>query len=294
MMRMFFHPAQLARAGRCAGVALALLGPRLAASTLEVDGGRWESAGQLAAAEIRVAPDATFTASGRVNADLTVHGTLSHRELAVYGRLDFTAGSVWTARLLDGDTADVLTVTGRVTGGAVVRVDAPASAVPVGLVVLDAHPSSRLDSLTAEIPAVWTLDEPSPGALALTRPDGDSDGDGLPDAWELAHFSSRTSADAQGDGDADGFVNFSEFKAGTLPADPASVLRIGAANLGGGEWRLTWPSTAGRDYRVVGATSVDGAFTNLIEQVTATPPTNTLIRLLPSSEPLYLRVELAP
>jgi hypothetical protein len=275
-------------------VSIASLNPCIRASTLDVNGGRLESAGLLEAYEIHVGPGTTLTASGRVAADITVHGTLAHQELAVDGALDFAAGSVWIARVLDASTADVLAVTGRVTGRATVRVVAPTNAVPVGLVLLDAHPSSRLENFNPELPTIWTLDEPAPGRLALTRPAGDSDGDSLPDAWELEHFFNRTSAEALGDGDADGFVNLAEYRAGTLPSDPSSVLRIGDLSHDGDIWRLAWPSVAGRTYRVLTASGIDGAFTNLVEEVTATPPTNLIIRTLPEAFPLLLRVELSP
>lgn len=55
----------------------------------------------------------------------------------------------------------------------------------------------------------------------------DSDGDGLPDAWELAHgLGTNNTADATNDGDGDGLNNFAEYHAGTNPTNGASALRI--------------------------------------------------------------------
>lgn len=59
----------------------------------------------------------------------------------------------------------------------------------------------------------------NPADAAFT-PD-DTDGDGLPDAWEQTHFSSLTQI-AQGDFDGDGYSNLQEFQAGTQPAHAAS------------------------------------------------------------------------
>ena len=47
----------------------------------------------------------------------------------------------------------------------------------------------------------------------------DSDGDGLPDAWELEHFGDLSQG-PETDFDGDGASNQAEFDAGTNPADP--------------------------------------------------------------------------
>jgi len=52
---------------------------------------------------------------------------------------------------------------------------------------------------------------------------GDTDGDGIPDAWETAHgLNPLNAADAILDGDADGLNNLSEFAYATNPANPDS------------------------------------------------------------------------
>ena len=73
----------------------------------------------------------------------------------------------------------------------------------------------------------------------------DSDGDGLPDAWELAHFGNLTRNGA-GDEDHDGVSNLDEFRNGTDPNNALSPLRtfldIECSN---GNATLTWsPPTA--------------------------------------------------
>src|SRR5262249_45599170 len=54
----------------------------------------------------------------------------------------------------------------------------------------------------------------------------DSDGDGLPDAWETTYFNDPSSADPDADPDGDGMSNRAEYLAGTDPTDPSSYLRI--------------------------------------------------------------------
>jgi hypothetical protein len=50
---------------------------------------------------------------------------------------------------------------------------------------------------------------------------GDSDADGLPDAWETSHFGNLAQA-GHGDPDGDGFTNLQELTAGTNPANARS------------------------------------------------------------------------
>ena len=53
---------------------------------------------------------------------------------------------------------------------------------------------------------------------------GDTDGDGMPNEWEITHFGGFSNALATGHGDADWMNNFQEYIAGTLPTSAASFL----------------------------------------------------------------------
>ncbi len=60
----------------------------------------------------------------------------------------------------------------------------------------------------------------------------DSDHDGLPDEWELAHgLDKNNPADAQFDSDGDGQTNLQEYLAGTDPQDPMSFLTMRGLSL---------------------------------------------------------------
>ena len=50
----------------------------------------------------------------------------------------------------------------------------------------------------------------------------DSDGDTLPDGWEVTHGLDPTIDDRSGDADQDGYSNLEEYMAGALPDDPSS------------------------------------------------------------------------
>jgi hypothetical protein len=78
----------------------------------------------------------------------------------------------------------------------------------------------------------------------------DSDGDGMPDAWELDHFQTLL-LDGSGDFDGDGMSDVSEYRTGTVPTDPLSVFR-GEILPGASANRriLRWPTTPSRNYQV--------------------------------------------
>jgi YD repeat-containing protein len=86
-------------------------------------------------------------------------------------------------------------------------------------------------------------------AATLPGIGGDSDGDGLPDDWELLFFG-NLGRDGTGDFDSDGFKDSSEFLAGTNPVDPQSLLSITRATAGAGEFTIEWQAVAGKTYRV--------------------------------------------
>jgi YD repeat-containing protein len=79
---------------------------------------------------------------------------------------------------------------------------------------------------------------------------GDSDGDGMDDAWEFDYFQTLA-RDGSGDFDNDGMTDLHEFRAGTLPDDPNSALRIlPNPTVAGGGVTVQWQSVPGRTYRL--------------------------------------------
>lgn len=91
----------------------------------------------------------------------------------------------------------------------------------------------------------------------------DSDGDGLPDAWEMQYFGTLAYG-ASDDPDHDGLSNYQEYIAGTNPNDPNSVLRVTSMNLADGQVHLTWSSVGGKTYTIYSANDVDGPYTPIL------------------------------
>ncbi len=100
-------------------------------------------------------------------------------------------------------------------------------------------------------PANWSAAVSTPGAVnAGQTPTLDSDGDGMPDAWELANgFNRFDPADGDLDRDGDGQSNAAEFAAGTDPNLATDVLDIVVAIVGA-DVEITFPVKAGKSYTV--------------------------------------------
>src|SRR6185503_11880370 len=101
--------------------------------------------------------------------------------------------------------------------------------------------------------ANWLGAAATPGAVnsgqtPLTG--GDSDGDGMPDAWETANgLNPSDPLDAQQDRDGDSQSNQDEYFAGTDPGNSASNLIAAVTKVTGG-FRLSFPVIGGRSYSV--------------------------------------------
>ena len=108
----------------------------------------------------------------------------------------------------------------------------------------------------------WGATEQFGEILATTflRSLADSDGNGLPDDWELAYFG-ELGINGREDPDQDGVSNRSEFLAGTLPTSASSVLRISEfQKADASTFRLSFPSLLGFYYQIEGTPMLDGKF----------------------------------
>lgn len=98
----------------------------------------------------------------------------------------------------------------------------------------------------------------APQATALV----DTDQNGLPDWWEIAHFGQASSSD--GDNDADGMSNRDEYLAGTDPNDPTSVFQLDIDTTSAALPVLQWSVEDGRKATLLYGTNIAGPFLPLI------------------------------
>jgi hypothetical protein len=85
----------------------------------------------------------------------------------------------------------------------------------------------------------------------LTVSSADTDGDGLPNVWEIAHGLNPNANDAALDPDHDGMSNREEFTAGTDPQDAQSYLRVEVVASEMGVCTLFFNAISNRTYSVL-------------------------------------------
>jgi len=112
------------------------------------------------------------------------------------------------------------------------------------------------------------------GGIALVRSPlvGDTDSDGLPDAWERQYFGglNDSSGAALADADGDGLINVQELQAGTSPTNMASTLALSSVRMQGGDAVVEFPTVAGKRYRVDRTSDLPGGWQMVVQDVTGT------------------------
>ena len=128
----------------------------------------------------------------------------------------------------------------------------------------------------------------------------DSDGDGIPDNWELQYTGNLASLNGAGDFDSDGVPNSQEYLADTDPTNPASNLRITdfVANSGGMANTLTFTSRPTRLYEVQERTTLtpDSSWTDSgLGTIPPDPGATTTRSFTDTASPTrFFRVEAIP
>jgi len=111
----------------------------------------------------------------------------------------------------------------------------------------------------------------------------DTDHDGIPDDWELAHgLNPNNGADALEDLDDDGMTNLAEYQAGTDPQDPASALRIVEVAAEPDGIHLQFLAAANKSYTVLAAETPLAAVWTTVSHVDAGLASRTVSVIDPS------------
>jgi hypothetical protein len=134
---------------------------------------------------------------------------------------------------------------------------------------------------------------PDLGAFETVHPTADSDGDSMPDAWELAQNLNPILDDGSNDADQDGASNSHEYWAGTVPHDPASRLALELTrDPGTHQLLLRWFGAANRYYLLEYAETLPGPGTwpQLAESLPGQNTTMTWTAPAPDN-PRFYRVQ---
>ena len=106
--------------------------------------------------------------------------------------------------------------------------------------------------------------------FAVVEQSDDSDGNGLPDAWEREHFLRRLGTDPNADPDGDGQSNHYEFVIGSDPNVVNRPFAIdGIEPSDAGEFSLAWKGVAGRVYQVKHSDYPGGPYENFGSPIAA-------------------------
>jgi hypothetical protein len=168
---------------------------------------------------------------------------------------------------------------GGVAGGAngVLVLSNPPIAYRRATVTLDGQPLLLVNAAGEFAPGLTSRGRLERVDLQLGSLPEDSDGNGLPDAWELQYFG-VIGVDPGDDPDGDGMSNDAEYRAGTNPIDPDSRFAVVEVSAVAGGVRIEWSSEPGRTYRVRRAASLlaaPGDYEIIQSGIGATPPLNS-------------------
>ena len=138
-------------------------------------------------------------------------------------------------------------------------------------------------------PINWQAATATPGR---ENADVDTDGDGLPDSWEIANGTNPLAPNANDDPDGDGFTNAQEYLAGTHPNDPASRLHVESVNLsGGGGVEFQFTAVSNRTFTVQFKDSLDVLGWSPLTNLAAAPQTRVIqISVAPTNSARFFRL----
>jgi hypothetical protein len=133
----------------------------------------------------------------------------------------------------------------------------------------------------------------APPSLNIAAGTGDTDGDGMPDAWESQYplaLNPNNPNDAGTDYDGDGMTNLQEYLAGTNPQLASSQLRLTGSFVSASQIRLQFNAVSNVGYNFQSRSSLStGAWLNL-QNVPAAPSNRTVTITNPAAPMRFYRV----
>ena len=137
---------------------------------------------------------------------------------------------------------------------------------PAGAGGTGASLQRRLPPAYGNDPANWFISAPTPGRENTSNPD-DTNGDGLPDTWQIQYFGSIGSPQATpgADPDGDGFSNLQEYLAGTDPTNVNSYLKLDSIQVDQGRIAIQFTAMAGRTYSILYNASLESTWTKFAD-----------------------------
>lgn len=130
----------------------------------------------------------------------------------------------------------------------------------------------------------------------LTVITSDTDGDGMPDSWEIANGTNPGVNDANADLDGDGMSNLHEYWAGTSPTNAASALRFDSVLRSGSDLVFSFTAISNRGYTIQSLPALGGGWLKWLDVPAAssnrtvwttnsTPAANRFYRLVTPPQP---------
>ena len=153
---------------------------------------------------------------------------------------------------------------------------------------VDLHFSERFAGEYGDDPINWMAASPTPGGR---NAEPDRDGDGIPDAWEIATGSNPDLPDANADLDGDGDTNYQEFLAGTNPLDPQSRLRVDRIEAANGLVSFQFAALSNRTFTVQFKDALDALTWSLLTNIAAAPQMRVIHITVPTNNsPRFYRL----
>ena len=129
--------------------------------------------------------------------------------------------------------------------------------------------------------------------IRVGLPLADSNGNGVPDDWEMNNFGSLGFVTLLSDWDGDGHYDCLEYRAGTNPKDHTSVFeatavtQVGATN----GVVITWQSVTNKLYDLYRCTNIIAGFSPLLTNIPSTAPLNVYTDNTAGAGAVFYRLE---